>query len=199
MLTLAVFNHLLGQQPELRAELARWHGRRVAVALAPFTVAGVVTDEGYLARCPGEPEATVRLGHGLVLASLAGGTPDMREVKTSGDAALAGAVLAVLTRLSWDAEEDASRVLGDAAAHRLGRLVRRAFGLKGEIGGRLLEGWVEHLRDEAPLIAHRRDVERFVADVDALRDDAERLAKRLARLETAAGPSSTAKQGASCA
>ena len=49
--------------------------------------------------------------------------------------------------------------------------VRGLFGIKGEIGGRLLETWVEHLREEAPLLAKKTDVEAFVSAVDTLREE----------------------------
>jgi len=72
------------------------------------------------------------------------------------------------------------------AAHRVQGWVRGLFGIKGEIGGRLLETWVEHLREEAPLLAKKTDVEAFVSAVDTLREDADRLQKRLALLEARA-------------
>ena len=48
---IAAFNHLLNQHPAVRAELAAHAGRRIAVALPPLQVAGVLTDEGWLAAC----------------------------------------------------------------------------------------------------------------------------------------------------
>ncbi|MGL6071857.1 ubiquinone biosynthesis accessory factor UbiJ [Craterilacuibacter sp.] len=187
-ISLLAFNHLLGQHPQVRAELAAHAGRRVAITLAPVTVSGVVTEAGYLAACQGEPEATVRLSHGVVLSSLSGQPSAMGGVAFDGDGVLASSLAALLSRLHWDAEEDLSRIVGDSAAHRVGRLVRSALGVKGEIGGRLLESWVEHLRDEVPLLARKRDVEQFVAAVDTLRDDSARLQKRLAQLEARLPP-----------
>jgi ubiquinone biosynthesis accessory factor UbiJ len=37
--------------------------------------------------------------------------------------------------------------------------------------------------DEQPLIANKQDVERFVCEVDTLRDDVARLEKRLEQME----------------
>lgn len=67
-------------------------------------------------------------------------------------------------------------------------LARGLFGFKGQLAFRLADGWIEHLREEAPLLASRHLVQRFVAEVDHLRDDAGRLDKRLERLEAAFNP-----------
>ena len=102
---IAAFNHLLNQHPAVRAELAAHAGRRIAVALPPLQVAGVLTDEGWLAACEGEPEATVRLKHAAALAAVAGRDPALNDVQFSGDAELAAAVGRLLGRLQWNAAE----------------------------------------------------------------------------------------------
>ncbi|MDN0084393.1 sterol-binding protein [Crenobacter sp. SG2305] len=185
MLSLALINHLLNQRPVAREELARHAGRRIAFTLPPVTVRGVLTEQGWLADSDGEAEAGVTVSHGAVLTALSGRDPDLTAVKLSGDTELATTVARVFGQLKWDAGEDLSRLVGDVAANRVERFVRSALGIKGEIGGRLLESWIEHLREEAPLLARKHDVAHFVADIDALRDDVERLDKRLERLADA--------------
>ncbi|MBV8047139.1 MAG: sterol-binding protein [Paludibacterium sp.] len=188
---LALFNHVLGQYPALRAELAELAGRRVALALPPIAVSGVITAEGWLAASAGEPEATVRVKPVAALtAQWAGRTPDFADLELSGDAELAQRFGHVAGQLRWLPVEDLSRVLGDAGAHRVEGWARGLAGFKGEVAARLMDSWIEHLRDEVPLLANKRDVEHFVAAVDTLRDDAERLEKRLARLEAARGQGS---------
>ncbi|MCD5360409.1 ubiquinone biosynthesis accessory factor UbiJ [Chromobacterium aquaticum] len=182
---IAAFNHLLNQHPAVRAELAAHAGRRIAVALPPLQVAGVLTDEGWLAACEGEPEATVRLKHAAALAAVAGRDPALNDVQFSGDAELATAVGRLLGRLQWNAAEDLSRLVGDTAAQRAETLARGLLGFKGQVAWRLAANWVEHLREETPVLASRRLVQGFIAEVDALRDDAGRLEKRLARLRAA--------------
>lgn len=180
---IAVFNHLLNQQPAVRAALAAHAGRRVGVVLAPLTVRGVITEEGWLAACEGEPEATIRLQHAAALAAVSGRDPALSDVSLEGDAELAAAIGRLIARLRWDAGEDLSRVMGDVAANRLQRVARASLGFKGEIAWRLLENWVEHLREEAPMLASRQAVGSYLRAVDSLRDDVARSEKRLARLE----------------
>ncbi|OHX13955.1 ubiquinone biosynthesis accessory factor UbiJ [Chromobacterium sphagni] len=182
---IAAFNHLLNQHPARRAELAAHVGRRVAIVLPPLEVAGVITDDGWLAACAGEPEARLRLRHGALLSQLSGQPPQLADIALEGDTELATALGRIVGQLHWHAGEDLSRVFGDVAAQRIETLARGLFGFKGQLAFRLAENWVEHLREEAPVLASRHLVGRFVAEVDHLRDDAGRLDKRLARLEAA--------------
>lgn len=187
-LQIAAFNHVLNQHPVVRDELARFSGRRVAIALPPLAVSGVITEAGWLAACEGEPEAMIRLKHGVALVALSGRQPDLTDIALEGDAELATAVARLVGGLSWDAAEDLSRVVGDVAASRLEKLARGVLGVKGEIAWRLAENWLEHLREEVPMLAKKPQVDGFVQAVDTLRDDAARLEKRLAALEAAVNP-----------
>ncbi|BEV72035.1 hypothetical protein THUN1379_15170 [Paludibacterium sp. THUN1379] len=183
---LALFNHVLNQHPAVRAQLAELAGRRVALQLPPLSMAGVITDEGWLAASEGEPEAIVAVRPlAALVAQWRGRTPEFADLQLHGDAQLAQRFGHLIGSLRWLPVEDLSRVVGDVAAHRLEGWALQAADFSQQVGSRLLESWVEQLREEAPLLARRRDVEQFVTAVDTLRDDAARLEKRLARLEAA--------------
>lgn len=187
-LPIALFNHLLAQQPEVRAGLAALAGRRVALEIAPLRVSGVLTEAGWLAESTGMPEATLRVAPLAALAAqLTGRAPGFDALALEGDRQLAQAFAHEAGRLRWLPVEDLSRLVGDAAAHRIEGAVRRVAGLKGEIVWRLADNWLDHVREEAPLLARARDIQHFTSAVDALRDDVERFEKRLRRLETARG------------
>ena len=179
---IAVFNHLLAQQPALRADFAALAGRRVRVELTPFAVSGVVCEDGYWAKTSGEPEAVVRLGAGTALRRLSGSPLGPADVELVGDAELAAQLARLAGRLQWDAVEDLSRVMGDMAAARMAGAARGLLGFKGEIAIRLGRSLVEHWRDEVPLVARRHDVAGFCHQVDDARDAVERLDKRIERL-----------------
>lgn len=182
-LQIALVNHLLNQHPDIRHGLAAFAGRRIGIALVPASVQGVLTEEGWLAECEGEPEAFIKLNYSAALSSLRGREPALADVQLEGDTELGAAVGRLVARLSWDVTEDVSRVVGDVAAHRLELMVKRSLGLKGVIAWRLAENWLEHLREEAPMLASKHAVQGFVDKVDALRDDTARFEKRLSRLE----------------
>lgn len=105
------------------------------------------------------------------------------EVSLRGDIALATRLQQIAAKLDIDFEEAFARHLGDAPAHELVRAMRGLGGWLSGTGTALLEDASEYLRHEAAITPRRAEVDRFVNDVDDLRDDAERLEARVARLE----------------
>jgi ubiquinone biosynthesis protein UbiJ len=108
-----------------------------------------------------------------------------REVAVTGDVEFAGEVAFLAKHLKWDIEEDLSKVVGDAAAHRMVSTARDAAAWGKDASERLAAGAAEYWTEEDPLIASRVKVEDFVAGVTELRDAVERLDKRIERLEKA--------------
>ncbi|MDT9145970.1 hypothetical protein RSW78_25420, partial [Escherichia coli] len=87
----------------------------------------------------------------------------------------------VFRNLEWDVEADLARVVGDIAAHRLTRFGAGLFDGLREAFRRTVQNVAEYATEETPLVAPRRDIAAFCADVDTLRDDVARLEKRIAR------------------
>lgn len=182
---LAILNHLLNQRPEVRAQLEALSGRRVALHFPMVSVRAVVLPDGFFGQSDGPPEAEVRILVGALMKRMRGVAPAHEDIELSGDPDLALSLGRALEQMGWDVSEDASRLFGDVAAHRLGLMARMWWGVKGEVASRLIGSYVEYLREEAPLLASRAGVEAFNAEVDQLRDDVARAEKRLARLEAA--------------
>jgi len=105
------------------------------------------------------------------------------EVTITGDTEPGRQVNALLDELDIDWEEQLSHVLGDVLAHEIGSRARSL----GEWARRALETLErdggEYLREEARILVSRRELEDFLAAVDACRDDAARLEQRLARIQ----------------
>ena len=81
-----------------------------------------------------------------------------------------------------DLEEELARVVGDVAARNLANLARGFLDF-GRKAGRSLAGNVsEYLQEEGRDLPTTTEAEEFLAGVDRLRDDVERLEARLARL-----------------
>ncbi len=126
-------------------------------------------------------DATFTLTPGVALRMLASDKNAWQNVQMSGDPELAREVLFVAQNLRWDAEEDLSRVFGDIIAHRI---VQAAGDLKHwqrQATDNLARSAAAYWTDEQPLLATRHDVERFVREVDALRDDVARFEKLIAQ------------------
>lgn len=183
MIRRAVLNHLLAQRADLRALLARHAGRRGAIVVPPFTVAFMVNDAGLLDAVAGEAEATITIAPWLLPRLALGDAGAAREVRLDGDAALAADLAQVLQSLDWDAEHDLARLVGDIPAHRIATTARDWVGDPRAIARNVAETAAEYLQEEASVLATRPAVAHFNAEVDRLRDDAARLAKRIAVLE----------------
>ena len=82
-----------------------------------------------------------------------------------------------------DLEEHAARWLGDVPAHALGDAVRAAGAWFDRAARALRANTAEFLQEESRSLPAALEAQAFYADVERLRDDVERAAARLARLE----------------
>jgi ubiquinone biosynthesis protein UbiJ len=184
---IAILNHLLKDADWARDRLAPFAGRRACLELTPITLDFEVQSDGYLASPSADTAIDVRIAlpAGTPLLALQGRDAVVREARVAGAADFADALAAVLRDLRWDFEEDLSQIVGDAAAHRLAGALGVFAKRQQQSARNLAENVVEYLRDEQPVLPRRSDVREFVDAVDALRDDIDRLDKRIARLAMA--------------
>ena len=183
----AALNHMLAQGPWARERLAGFAGQTVLLRCPPFpdlpfTIAetGLVEQAADGAR----PALTVAVPPSALplLLSPSKGLRDeaaLKQVRIDGSAELAETVRSLFAHLAWDVEEDLSRVLGDALAHRIASGGEAFLGWQRDAALRLGENLAEYWKEEQPLLARPGDVAAFCREVDALRDDVERLEKRL--------------------
>jgi len=119
-----------------------------------------------------------------IAAMLKGGMPAvMKHVRIDGDAEFAATLAKLAEHVRWDPEDDLSRFFGDAAAYRIGRTVRTVADYVQRASRGLLGSVAEYWLDEQPQLVRHRSVDTFTRDLAELRDDAQRLEKRLERLE----------------
>jgi ubiquinone biosynthesis protein UbiJ len=104
-------------------------------------------------------------------------------VRIEGDAEVAQRFRELLAVARPDVEEELALVLGDVAAHRIGRFARGVLQWGRAATDSLATNVVEFLQEEGRDLPTRVETEEFLAGVDRLRDDAERFEARLARLE----------------
>ena len=119
-------NHVLMQEPEAQARLARQKGRVVRLQWRDFSMQLAATPAGL---CELAPAATPDL-----LLTVTDSSPldlaksavrgDKPGVRIEGDVQFAAEVNWLVDHVRWDAEEDLSRVIGDAPAHTLGNIGR---------------------------------------------------------------------------
>jgi ubiquinone biosynthesis protein UbiJ len=196
-----VLNRGLPRSPRAQQLCAELSGRRLAIAIVPVTSARggqlLVESTGVsvklsnatpetLASAP--PDATITGGPFSLLA-LSGATPEAviqrGDVRIDGDAELARKFRELALLLSPDLEEELSLVLGDVAAHQVGRFARAAFGWTRKAAGTGVRNFAEYLGHERRDLVPRGEAEQFLQGVDTLREDVDRLA---ARIDLLTGP-----------
>lgn len=100
-----------------------------------------------------------------------------------GNAEIAGSYreLIALARPDW--EEELSRLVGDVSARRLSKLVQAGLSWARKTGRTAGENLAEYLQEESRDLVNKPELEEFLLGVDQLRETADRVEARLARLE----------------
>ncbi len=165
-LAMSALEHLLRQQSWARERLRTHAGRTVRIGIDAEPPPGMpraelvatIDAQGLLRPAePGtEPDVTLHLRPSVdaLFDLLREGAPSAtRHVRVEGDAALATTVGDLARELRWDAEEDLSRVTGDVAARRIGRLFEAGIAQLRDVGGRARGATERYVADDQRLLA----------------------------------------------
>jgi ubiquinone biosynthesis accessory factor UbiJ len=179
--SVASVNHLLNSAPWALERLVPHAGKSIAVRVGPMTMKYLIGTTGQLssASTDSPPDVSIEMSPTLFLRALGEGRSALNDATISGDTALAQTLAYIAQHLSWDYEEDLSKVVGDVAAFRLGSTLRNAGSWAKQSTESFLTMSKDFWTEERPTIAKRSDLEKFVSDVDELRDTAARLEKRI--------------------
>jgi ubiquinone biosynthesis protein UbiJ len=188
-------NRYLSLDPETQSRLAGMTGKLIAVELRGMGITLYMAphsggiqllreyDGSADAVISGTPVALARVGIGEERGLLFAG-----EVEIRGDVTLGQRFESVLRELDIDWEEQLSRLVGDAAAHQIGNLVRDALQWGAKSMDTLGSDLTEYLQEESRQLPQRDEVNKFLAAVDVLRNDVERLEARVKRLQARIDP-----------
>lgn len=180
----AAINHLLAQEDWARKKLAEHAGKTACFDAGIVAVRLVAGADGLVraAEKDAEPDVTIRVKPGDLPLIAQHRERAFSYVKVEGDAEFANTISRISQGLRWDAAEDASRLVGDIAGARLVAGARSALDGARAAQRRLAENLSEYFLEENPLLVRPGAVADFSEQVNTLRDDVERLAKRIARL-----------------
>ncbi|WP_232731399.1 MULTISPECIES: ubiquinone biosynthesis accessory factor UbiJ [unclassified Janthinobacterium] len=185
---IATLNHLLAQEPWARQQLAVHAGKLACIDTGAVALRLRVDSAGMLETAPADMPAsvTIRVKLSDVPLILQNRERAFSYVKIEGDAEFANAISQLSKGLRWEAEHDLEKVVGPMLATRLvaGAKDAAAFVRTGQ--QKLAENVAEYFLDEQPMLIRPSTLQEYSAGVTRVRDDVERLAKRLARLEKAA-------------
>lgn len=190
-------NQLVALDPETLSALSALDGKRLELAMeAPPLALSVSVDRGQLRVGPpdrdSEPDLGLRATLGGLLSQLpfmrAGGAAPVGKLRINGDAELAR----TLQQLAKGFDPDWEKPFADALGPIIGPQVARVFreGLRGatRVAGNLARDAADYVTEESRDVVARGELDAFNDDVDALRDRAERLIARVARLPGNATP-----------
>ena len=176
---------MLADEAWARASLQRHAGKIAVIDTGHLALRLRVAADGLLEA--GLPEAVPNVTIHVKLADLPLIAQNRERafsyVRIEGDAEFANTISQLSRSLRWEPEHDLERLFGPIGAHRLAGGARSVVAGVNATGRRLAENLAEFLVEERPVLIRPGEVDAFGADVVRLRDDVERTAKRIARLE----------------
>lgn len=184
-------NQYLKLSPESLDKLGRLQGKVVAMELRGLnqTLYLLPDQQGLMIQGHFEGEADATLsGTPVSFAELSLSNNPNRvlfrgDVTITGDIKLGQDFKRILDELDVDWEEVLSKYTGDVIAHKLGDLLR-GFNQWGQNTLRTLgQNGAEYLQQESFDLPFKDEVEPFLQEVNQVRDDVERLAARITRLQ----------------
>ena len=177
--------HLTNQNNWSREYLLPFAGKVVQFDIAFIKTNVLILEDGSMSIAGETAAQSIGLGANihappsLVLRMLAGDEAAKMQIKIDGDTHLAAELGKVLALMRWDVEEDLSKIVGDIAANKtvLGakKIAQEAKKQSLNLAEMLTEFWQE----EKQILAKKRHIAQFNADVDTLRSDVARLEKRI--------------------
>ena len=201
----AALDRALALDPETRAALAALDGRSVDLALEAPALALRLTVSGDRL-CVGpvdagaEADLGVRATLGAVLAQLprllpganrGDDAPPVGRMRISGDADLARRLQRLAGRFDPDWQQPFVAVFGDIVGVQVANAFAAGLRHARDAGRDLAGTTAEYLTEESRDVVPRAELDAFHDAVDTLRDDAARLAARVARLRVAATGAAT--------
>jgi ubiquinone biosynthesis protein UbiJ len=185
-----ILNKNIPEVTRARELCAQLSGTTAAVRVknTALTAYFKINDESIELSGAAESDPDICITGSLLTLGRMAGSGDAEAIRDGsleliGDAETAQAFQELLAAAKPDLEESVSTIVGDAAAHGLGRfgrgLRRWASDARSTMGANIRE----YLQEESRDVPSRYEVERFAAQVGDLRDDVERLAARVHRLQ----------------
>jgi ubiquinone biosynthesis protein UbiJ len=177
-------NHLLAQEAWARESLALHAGKEACIDAGSIALCLRVTRDGMVAASSSEaPNVTIRVKLADLPLIAQNRERAFSYVKIEGDAEFANTISQLSKGLRWEAEHDLEPWIGPIAATRLVGGARSAFETARATHRKVTENLAEFLLEEQPLLVRPAMLDDFSGQVNRLRDDVERTAKRIAKLE----------------
>jgi len=186
----AALNRLVDLDAETKARIGELDGRALSIDFKNGLPAMRISAAGGRLRIgPAFSEAsalrvTATPGSLLSLALARGGERSLPagRVEIAGDAEFARRIEQIAHRFAPDFDEAFARVFGDTLGFQIARALRDGLAWSRRSAKALASDAAEYLTEEGRDLVARGELERFLDDVDALRERGDRLEARVRRL-----------------
>lgn len=188
-------NHLLTQEP-WAARLLQQHAGKVACfdlelvqinvqvcadgLIQAATLSSEVGQEKQIAQIP---QVKITIKPSDLPLILQNRERAVSYVKIEGDADFANTISQLSQDLRWEVEEDLSKIVGDVVAVRMVNTGQKVLKSLQKTHQSVQENLAEYFLEENPLLVRPSDVQQLAQQIVKTRDDVERFAKRIERLE----------------
>ncbi|MGH8809595.1 MAG: ubiquinone biosynthesis accessory factor UbiJ [Noviherbaspirillum sp.] len=183
--TSAAINHLLARESWAREKLSCHAGKVAVVDAGVMTIRLQATFDGMVQPAADKDAAnvTIRVKLSDLPLIAQNRAHAFSYVQVEGDADFANTISQLSETLRWEAEEDLSKLFGDVAAVRMVDGVRAVIDTARTTQQKLAENVAEYFLEENPMLIRPQTLADFSSEVVKLRDDVERLAKRIEKLK----------------
>ena len=184
----AVLNRSIDQSTQATAAARRLNGTSLQIDIDGMLGVRAAVSAGRLALTAEAGTAADASIAGSPLALfelLRGARPGngRAAARISGDAEIASRYRELFALARPDLEEELSRHIGDVPAHRLAQAARGAVAWARKARRTASENLAEYLQEESGDLVNDTELQEFLRGVDRLRETADRIEARLARLE----------------
>lgn len=178
-------NHLLAQEPWAQQKLLAHRGKTAAVDIGVAVLRLHVAGDGLVEAAQQDAVSDVTIRVKLSDLPLLAANPEraFSYVKIDGDADFANTISQLGRDLRWDAGHDLSKIFGEIVAQRMVSGAASALGTVRAAHRSLTENLAEYFLEEQPMLVRPSAVAGIGGDIGKLRDDVERLAKRIEKLQ----------------
>jgi ubiquinone biosynthesis protein UbiJ len=191
-------NHLIAQEPWAQKLLFQ-HQAKVIMVDTPIREVYLQIFDGFLSPYPVEhsseiqekeldqeiiqPSVTFTISQSALWAYMSGGKiAALKHIKIAGDVDLAADLNRLANDLHWEVEEDLSKILGDALSTKVTKASKQ-FLQNGQSAFKDLQTNIKaYLVNEKNVLVDQQHFTNYKAEIRVLRDDIDRMEKRIERL-----------------
>lgn len=177
-----VLNHIFSQNDWMSSKLKKFKDKIVFFKISEIEMYFKINAQGLLVLTEKEviPDTSIFMKVNSFFNQII--SNKNKDISIQGDIDLAKEVSEILKKIRWDVEEDLSKIVGDVAANRLGRIGKNFLSGSKSAAINIAEAFKEYWEEENPLIAKKFRVERLLNDIDLISEDVDRLEAKINNL-----------------